>query len=84
MDLAEMAQLLGYSEQARQLAGAGALPQEAGQSLSLEPAKGMFFDYDFETDRRSTYDYATTFYPLWVGLATPQAGEGRAAKAGAV
>ena len=29
----------------------------------------MFFDYDFATGSGSTYDYATTFYPLWVGLA---------------
>ncbi len=32
----------------------------------------MFFDYDFVTHQRSTYEYLTTFYPLWVGLATPE------------
>jgi len=32
---------------------------------------GMFYDYDFVTRQRSSYRYATTFYPLWVGLATP-------------
>jgi alpha,alpha-trehalase len=31
---------------------------------------GFFFDYDFETDQKSTYRYATTFYPLWAGLAS--------------
>jgi alpha,alpha-trehalase len=30
----------------------------------------MFTDYDFYTHRASTYRYATTFYPLWTGLAT--------------
>ena len=30
----------------------------------------MFFDYNFATGTRSTYDYATTFYPLWAGLAS--------------
>jgi len=30
----------------------------------------MFFDYDFKSGRRSGYRYATTFYPLWSGLAT--------------
>jgi alpha,alpha-trehalase len=32
--------------------------------------RGMFFDYDFTKDQRSHYEYATTFYPLWAGLAT--------------
>jgi len=31
---------------------------------------GMFFDFDFQKAERSTYQYATTLYPLWVGLAT--------------
>ena len=30
----------------------------------------MFFDYNFDDAKRSTYRYATTFYPLWAGLAT--------------
>jgi alpha,alpha-trehalase len=33
---------------------------------------GLFFDYNFQTAERSTYLYATTFYPLWAGLATPE------------
>jgi alpha,alpha-trehalase len=31
----------------------------------------MFFDYDFALDRRTGYESATTFYPLWAGLASP-------------
>ena len=37
-----------------------------------DQAQGMFFDYNFETQKRSSYLYATTFYPLWAGLATSQ------------
>ncbi len=33
---------------------------------------GLFFDYDLVTRQRSSYRYATTFYPLWAGLATPR------------
>ena len=33
--------------------------------------QGLFFDYDLQTGRISNYQYATTFYPLWAGLATP-------------
>lgn len=31
----------------------------------------LFFDYDFKSQRQSDYEFATTFYPLWAGLATP-------------
>jgi alpha,alpha-trehalase len=33
---------------------------------------GLFFDYDFTTGKQSSYRYATTFYPLWAGLATAE------------
>ncbi len=37
--------------------------------------RGLFFDYNFTSGGQSTYEYLTTFYPLWAGLATPaQAG----------
>jgi len=37
-----------------------------------DASRDLFTDYDFETRRRSTYEYATTFYPLWVGLASKE------------
>ena len=33
--------------------------------------QGQFFDFNFQTKRMSKYQYASTFYPLWAGLATP-------------
>src|ERR1700730_8801410 len=33
--------------------------------------QGTFFDYNFETRQQSSYRYASMFYPLWAGLATP-------------
>jgi alpha,alpha-trehalase len=35
-------------------------------------SRGLYFDYDFEKGRQSSYEYATTFYPLWVGAASPE------------
>ncbi|MBI2817121.1 MAG: trehalase [Acidobacteria bacterium] len=32
--------------------------------------RGLFFDYNLATRSRSSYEYATTFYPLWAGLAS--------------
>ena len=34
--------------------------------------RGRYFDWDFTLGKRSTYDYITTFYPLWAGLASPE------------
>lgn len=31
---------------------------------------GLYFDYDFVTGQRRNYPFATTFYPLWVGVAS--------------
>jgi alpha,alpha-trehalase len=36
------------------------------------PDAGLFFDFNFVTNRMSDYQYASTFYPLWAGLATPE------------
>jgi alpha,alpha-trehalase len=33
---------------------------------------GLFFDYDFVAKKMSEYNYASAFYPLWAGLATPE------------
>ncbi|MGH2567793.1 MAG: trehalase family glycosidase, partial [Bacteroidota bacterium] len=32
--------------------------------------RGIFFDYDFVHDRQTEYVSATTFYPLWAGVAS--------------
>jgi len=32
---------------------------------------GVYRDYNFERRQRRDYPFATTFYPLWAGLATP-------------
>ena len=32
---------------------------------------GLYYDYDFQTRNRRRYQFAATFYPLWVGLASP-------------
>lgn len=36
---------------------------------------GLFFDYNVRTGRRRDYPFATTFFPLWTGWATPRQAE---------
>jgi alpha,alpha-trehalase len=37
-----------------------------------DEAAGLYFDYNARTGKRRVYEFATTFYPLWVGIATPE------------
>jgi alpha,alpha-trehalase len=32
---------------------------------------GLYYDYNVRTRRLRRYDFATTFFPLWVGIASP-------------
>ncbi|HEV2386063.1 MAG TPA: trehalase family glycosidase [Candidatus Acidoferrales bacterium] len=34
--------------------------------------RGLYFDYDFLKHEQSGYEFATTFYPLWAGLASEE------------
>jgi alpha,alpha-trehalase len=38
--------------------------------------QGTFFDFNFVTKQISSYKYASMFYPLWAGLATPEQARG--------
>jgi alpha,alpha-trehalase len=35
-------------------------------------ARGMYFDYDTVNKKRTTYESATTFWPMWAGVASPR------------
>ena len=67
---AEIERIVGHADQAdvweKRAAG------RAGRINSLlwdEPA-GLYFDYEFVHHRRRNYPFATTFFPLWAGIAS--------------
>lgn len=71
-DLQQMSTLLGRKEEA-QLWGSKAIERKKRIMKYLwEERRGLFFDYNFITGARSTYEYATTFYPLWAGLTSKE------------
>ncbi len=72
LDLAHFATLLGRPAEAAQWRHRAATRQAAIDKFLWNPQKGLFYDYDFVTRQPSTYNYITTFYPLWAGLATTQ------------
>ncbi|HTX16798.1 MAG TPA: trehalase family glycosidase [Candidatus Baltobacteraceae bacterium] len=71
-DLEQMSLLLGRKDDARKWAQQAAERRERMVKYFWDEQKGLFFDYDFMKRERSSYDYATTFYPLWAGLASKE------------
>ncbi len=71
-DLERISIILGKPNDARRWRLAAAERQARINKYLWDARRGLFFDYDFTTGARSNYEYATTFYPLWAGLASPQ------------
>jgi len=71
-DLAAMAGLLGRADDARQWNDQAAARKRAMMKYLWSQEEGMFVDYDVSKGKQSDYHYATTFYPLWAGVADPE------------
>jgi len=71
-DLERTSILLGRPEEAERWRALAFERQKLIQKYLWDPKQGLYFDYNFMTRTLSTYDYATTFYPLWAGLASPE------------
>jgi alpha,alpha-trehalase len=71
-DMAHFATLLGRAAEATEWEHRATARREAINKYLWNPTQGMFYDYDFVTQKQSTYNYITAFYPLWAQLATPQ------------
>jgi len=71
-DLEQISLWLGRSEDAKKWHARAESRKKLITKYLWNPQQGMFFDYDFTTSKTSEYRYASTFYPLWVGLATPE------------
>jgi alpha,alpha-trehalase len=68
-DLAWMATTLGKPAEAAKWNAAADARKAAINKYLWNAGKGMYFDYDFEKGEQSSYNYITTFYPLWAGVA---------------
>ena len=70
-DLARFAKILGTDEDERWRICA-AKRRERMNSLMWDDKLGMFCDYNFVIQKRSDFVSVAAFYPLYVGLATPE------------
>ena len=69
-DLERMSNLLGHPEDAKNWNAKAADRRKRMIQYFWDARRGMFYDYNIVTGKRSTYEYASTFYPLWAGLAS--------------
>lgn len=68
-DMASFAEELGRGREAAQWKERANRRRAAMNRYLWDPEQGAFADYDFVGKHRSTYLYASVFYPLWAGVA---------------
>jgi alpha,alpha-trehalase len=71
-DLETMATMLGHTQEAEQWKKQAAARQKEIVQKMWDGQLGEFVDFNFMDKNRSTYEYASMFYPLWAGLATKE------------
>ena len=71
-DAAAIADTLGRAPEARQWRERAQKRRAAVDRYLWDEKAGLYLDYDFRKGARRRYEFATTFYPLWAGLATPE------------
>ncbi len=67
-DLELISGLLLLDEESAEWKKRAAERKERIQKYLWDGESGMYFDYDFENQKRSSYEYVTTFFPLWAGI----------------
>jgi alpha,alpha-trehalase len=78
-DLEQISRWLGHAADAAKWAKRAEDRKRLVTRYLWDAQQGMFFDYDFTKNKISTYRYASMFYPLWAGLATPEQAKATAA-----
>jgi alpha,alpha-trehalase len=71
LDVAAVDDILGDGAAAAASRARADLRRARVRQLLWDERTGLYLDYDFETGRRRAYPFATTFWPLWAGLAAP-------------
>jgi alpha,alpha-trehalase len=69
-DLEQMSGMLGRPAEAEEWRKRAEDRKEKIQKYLWDSERGLYFDYDFENQKRSDYEYVTAFFPLWAGIPT--------------
>jgi len=71
-DLAHMSELLGRKGDAEEWQKRAAQRRDLIQKYLWDEGRGLYFDFDFQSQVQSSYEYVTTFMPMWAGVATQE------------
>lgn len=71
-DMAEIHDILGQSETAEHWRDRAKERHLQIDKFLWDEEAGLYFDYNFQTNSRRPYEFATTFYPLWAGIASAE------------
>ena len=75
-DLEQISRWLGRADDAKRWSQRAETRKALITRYLWNARKKTFFDLNFTTGRMSDYLYASMFYPLWAGLATPEQAKG--------
>ena len=75
-DLQQISEWLGHDDKARLWAKRAEDRKKLITQYLWNDKRHTFFDFNFDTAQGSNYLYATMFYPMWAGLATPEQAKG--------
>jgi alpha,alpha-trehalase len=71
-DLEQISRWLGHSADVKKWEARAEERRKLITRYLWDEKSGFFLDFNLQAGERSSYRYATTFYPLWAGLATPE------------
>ncbi|OUL36319.1 alpha,alpha-trehalase [Nostoc sp. T09] len=69
-DLAQINDILGNEQLAQQWRDRADSRRDRIDQYLWDEKQGLYLDYHFQTGKRRYYEFATTFYPLWMGIAS--------------
>jgi alpha,alpha-trehalase len=69
-EAAEIMRTLGRAAEAAEWLRRAAERKDRVNRLMWDPEDGLYYDYNFAEKRVRRYPFATTFYPLWAGIAS--------------
>jgi alpha,alpha-trehalase len=71
LELAEIDELVGPPGEAPAWRARARARGERIEALLWDEGAGLYLDWNMDAGRRRDYPFATTFWPLWAGLAAP-------------
>jgi alpha,alpha-trehalase len=72
LEMGRLYDRLGQPHQGRRWRRLARVRLDAMQATLWDEGAGLFLDYNLRSRKRRDYPFATTFFPLWTGWATPE------------